>query len=225
VKIIGYVRVSSEEQAREGLSLALQSEKIKAYASLNDYTLCELIEDRGISAKNISGRPGFQRALQAVLDPDNDIAGLIVWKLDRAFRSTINALEVSRSLNGKGKHLISICEKIDTITAQGKFYFTLLNALAELERDQTSERTKVILQSKKSRGEFVGKPRYGLQSGGKQLKIDESQQAVIAMIRDLSTQGLSYRCIAQRLNEQGILTKQSKCFTHKQISNIMLHCS
>ncbi len=221
MKLIGYVRVSSEEQAREGLSLALQAEKIKVYCNLNDYTLVEIIEDAGFSAKNITGRKGFQKVLEKALNPDDGLDGLIVWKLDRAFRSTINALEVSHSLNDKGKNLISICERIDTVTAQGKFYFTLLNALAELERNQTSERTKVILQSKKSRGEPVGKPRYGFKSAGKTLQKNTLHQEIISIIRNLSGQGLSYRCIAQRLNAKSILTKQSKCWTHKQISNIL----
>ena len=221
MNLIGYVRVSSEEQAREGLSLALQAEKIKVYCNLNDYTLVEIIEDAGFSAKNITGRKGFQKVLEKVLNPNNGLDGLIVWKLDRAFRSTINALEVSRSLNERGKNLISICERIDTVTAQGKFYFTLLNALAELERDQTSERTKVILQSKKSRGEHVGKPKYGFQSAGKTLQANNSQQKVITMIHNLKSEGLSYRCIAQRLNAKSILTKQYKQWTHKQISNIL----
>lgn len=222
MKLIGYVRVSSEEQAREGLSLALQTEKIKVYCNLNDYTLVEIIEDAGFSAKNITGRKGFQKVLEKVLDTDNGVDGLIVWKLDRAFRSTINALEVSKTLNIRGKHLISVCEKIDTTTAQGKFYFTLLNALAELERDQTSERTKVILQSKQNRGEFIGKPKYGFQSAGKSLQTNESQQEVIAMIHNLKSDGLSYRCIAKKLNAKSILTKQYKQWTHKQISNIIV---
>lgn len=221
MNLVGYIRVSSEEQAREGLSLALQSQKIKVYCNLNDYTLVEIIEDAGVSAKNIIGRKGFQKVIEMVLNPGNSIDGLIVWKLDRAFRSTINALEISHSLNNSGKNLISISERIDTVTAQGKFYFTLLNALAELERDQTSERTKVILQSKKSRGEFVGKPRYGFQPAGKTLQKNTLHQEVISIIRNLSGQGLSYRCIAQRLNAQSILTKQSKLWTHKQISSII----
>lgn len=220
MKLIGYIRVS-EIRAGESLSLRLQTEKIKVYCSLNDYTLVEIIEDAGVSAKNITGRKGFQKILEMVLNSDNGIDGLIVWNLSRAFRSTINALEVSKTLNIQGKHLISVCEKIDTTTAQGKFYFTLLNALAELERDQTSERTKVILQSKKSRGEFVGKPRYGFKSAGKTLQKNTLHQEIISIIRNLSGQGLSYRCIARSLNAKSIITKQSKCWTHKQISSIL----
>ena len=104
---------------------------------------------------------------------------------------------------------MSITEKLDTVVLMGDF-FSLMASLAQMERRLTGERTKVILQSKESRGEFVGKPRFGFQSAGKSLKIDDSQQEIISLIRDLSSQGLSYRCIAQRLNSQSIVTKQSE---------------
>ena len=86
MKLIGYVRVS-EIRAGESLSLRLQTEKIKVYCNLNDYTLVEIIEDAGVSAKNITGRKGFQKILEIVLNSDNGIDGLIVWNLSRAFRS------------------------------------------------------------------------------------------------------------------------------------------
>lgn len=221
MKIIGYCRVSSEEQAREGLSLALQEEKIRAYCSLNDYTVVDIVVDAGVSAKNIKGRKGFQQVLARVLDSDSGIDGIIVWKLDRAFRSTANALDVAGDMDKAGKNIISICEKIDTSTAQGRFFYTMLNALAQLERDQTSERTKVILESKKAKGEFVGKPRFGYKSGGKKLVEDDSQQVVMNRIRNLVQSGQSYRAMATTLNAENILTKQGKCWTHKQISSIV----
>lgn len=219
MRLIGYCRVSSEEQAREGLSLALQADKIQAYCDLNDYTLIEIITDAGISAKNISGRPGLKRALDMVMSDQAD--GLVAWKLDRMFRSTVDALQTAEQFRVNGKCLMSITEKLDTGSAMGEFFFSLMASLAQMERRLTGERTKSILDGKKARGEFVGKPRFGFQSGGKLLKQDDSQQEIISMIHDLSAQGLSYRCIAQQLNDQSIPTKQAKCWTHKQISNIL----
>lgn len=219
MKMIGYCRVSSEEQAREGLSLALQSEKIRAYCALNDYTLIEIITDAGISAKNISGRPGLIRALDMVMNGEAD--GLVAWKLDRMFRSTVNALQTAEMFRANGKSLQSITEKLDTSSAMGEFFFSLMASLAQMERRLTSERTKAVLDGKKSRGEFIGKPRFGFKSAGKSLTIDPAQQSIVEQIRDLSRSGLSFRSVAQTLNAANILTKQGKAWTHKQVSAIV----
>jgi DNA invertase Pin-like site-specific DNA recombinase len=219
MKLIGYCRVSSEQQAKEGLSLALQADKIRAYCSLNDYTVVEIITDAGISAKNISGRPGLKRALDMVMSGKAD--GLVAWKLDRMFRSTVDALQTAEMFRANGKSLQSISERLDTSSAMGEFFFSLMASLATMERRLTGERTKSILDGKKARGEFVGKPKFGYQSAGKSLQANDPQQQIISMIRDLSAQGLSFRCVAQRLNAANILTKQSKCWTHKQISSIL----
>jgi DNA invertase Pin-like site-specific DNA recombinase len=104
MRAIGYIRVSTEEQSREGCSLSMQTEKIQAYCQLNDMELIEVIEDAGISAKSIAARPGFQAALDIVFSGQAD--ALVVFKLDRAFRSTQDALQTAERMNGKGKALI-----------------------------------------------------------------------------------------------------------------------
>jgi len=219
MKLIGYCRVSSEEQAKEGLSLALQQEKIKAYCSLNDYIVVEIITDAGISAKNIKGRPGMTRAIEMVMNGEAD--GLVSWKLDRMFRSTVDALSVAQMFKDAGKALHSITEKLDTQSAIGEFFFSLMASLAQMERRLAGERTKAVLDGKKSRGEFIGKPRFGFKSTGKALAKDESQQVVMNQIRNLYQSGQSFRAVAQSLNAENILTKQGKCWTHKQVSAIV----
>jgi len=220
MKLIGYCRVSSEEQAREGLSLALQTEKIKAYCALNDYTVVEIITDAGISAKNISGRPGLKRALEMVMTGQAD--GLVAWKLDRMFRSTVDALQTAEQFRQAGKSLQSISEKLDTSSAMGEFFFSLMASLAQMERRLTGERTKAILDGKKARGEFVGKPRFGFQSNGKELQKNTDHQVIIDRIVNLYfKENLSFRAVAQQLNTENILTKQGKCWTHKQVSSII----
>lgn len=219
MKVVGYCRVSSQEQASEGLSLQMQQDKIRQYAQLHDLELVEIITDAGISAKNISGRPGLKKALDMIMSDHAD--GLVALKLDRVFRSTLDACETSKKFEEAGKHFILIQDNIDTGSAMGKFIFRLFSSLGELERDLTSERTKMILRSKKERSEPIGKPRFGLKAAGKAQVVDTTQQVIISKIQKLSLQGLSYRGIAQALNEQGILTKQAKYWTHKQISSIL----
>lgn len=217
MKVIGYCRVSSEEQASNGLSLEMQRDKISQYCTLNDYELVETITDAGISAKNITGRPGLQRALDMVMAGEAD--GLVAWKLDRMFRSTVDALQTAESFRDKGKCLMSISEKLDTCSAMGEFFFSLMASLAQMERRLTGERTKSVLNSKKERGEHVGQVPFGYSVNGKTLECNTEQQNVIQQVKDMA-RTMSYRQVADALNKQGIPTKTGKCWTHKQISRI-----
>jgi site-specific DNA recombinase len=221
-RAVGYIRVSTEEQSREGVSLSMQTKKVRAYCSLNDLDLVDIKEDAGISAKNISGRPGFQAALESVYSGDADV--LVVWKLDRAFRSTQDALSVAEKLNKQGKALVSICEKLDTTSAIGEFFFTLMASLAQMERKLIGERTAAALQSKRQRGEKTGGYcpfGYRLAVDGIHLERDDTEQKIIARIHRLKAKGHSYRAIALELNGDGYVTKRGGLWTHKQVSRIL----
>lgn len=217
---VGYIRVSSEEQSREGCSLAMQREKIRAYCSLNDQNLIQICEDAGLSAKNISGRPGFQNALQTLYS--GKASTLVVWKLDRAFRSTQDALKVTEDLNRIGRSLVSICEKLDTTSAVGEFFFTLMASLAQMERKLIGERTAAALQSKKSRNERIGEVPFGMRLAENKINLepDPHEKKVVALIEDLARRGWSYRRIAQELNSKGCTTKKGGPWSHVQISRI-----
>ena len=96
---IGYCRVSTEDQAKEGVSLDNQKSKIKAYCELKDFELREIVEDAGISAKNLR-RPGVQKVLR--LASGKEIDAVVVYKLDRIFRSTVDALETTKAFDKWG---------------------------------------------------------------------------------------------------------------------------
>lgn len=221
MKAVGYRRVSSEEQSKEGVSLDMQAAKIRAYCELNDLDLVAIKEDAGISAKNITGRPGFQEALNMVYSGEAD--ALVVWKLDRAFRSTQDALCVAEKLNKQGKALVSICEKLDTTSAIGEFFFTLMASLAQMERRLIGERTAAALQSKKAKGERVGEIPFGfrLADDGIHLEDDPTEQEIIEKIRALKAKRHSFRQIAEELNRDGYVTKKGKTWTHKQVSRVL----
>ena len=127
---IGYVRVSTEDQAKEGVSLDNQKSKIVAYCQLKDLDLSEIIEDAGISAKNLK-RPGVQRVLK--LARTKQVDAIVVYKLDRIFRSTTDALETTKLFEKWAVSFHSIEETLDTQSAMGRFFFTLTAALAEME--------------------------------------------------------------------------------------------
>ena len=204
---IGYIRVSTEGQATEGISLEAQKGRIAAWCELNGYTLAECFTDAGLSGKRADNRPGLQSALEAVTRSGG---ALVVYSLSRLARSTKNTIEIGERLEKAGADLVSLSEKIDTTSAAGKMVFRMLAVMAEFERDVISERTKTALSHKRSKGERVGKVPYGfdLADDGKTLNANDDEQAVIRLVRELHQQGVSLRKIAADLTARGIPTKE-----------------
>ena len=105
--------------------------KIEAYCQLKDLELSEIVEDAGISAKNLK-RPGVQKVLRMARKKQVD--AIVVYKLDRIFRSTVDALETTKMFDKWGVSFHSIEETLDTQSAMGRFFFTLTVALAERQK-------------------------------------------------------------------------------------------
>ena len=160
MKVIGYIRVSTEEQASDGVSLATQREKLNAYASLYELELIEIIEDAGQSGKTLN-RPGLQQALTMIRK--GQAAGLLIAKLDRLSRSVVDWNELIDGYFGEkaGKQLFSVADSIDTRTAAGRLVLNVLMSVAQWERETIGERTKDALQHKIRKGERCGKVRFG----------------------------------------------------------------
>lgn len=201
---VGYIRVSTRNQAEDGVSLALQVEKIKAYCYLNDIELVAIYGDPGLSGKTAIKRPG----LQAVLDmaKRKRISHMVVYKLDRFSRSTMDCLDMCSQFNKSDVALHSICEKLDTKSALGRFFFTLLGALAELERALISERTTDALRKKMRDGEKVScQAPFGFRHEGDYAVPDEKEQEALEMIRELKhgSDQISLRKVAKALSEKG----------------------
>jgi len=197
MKAIGYVRVSTQDQAREGISLDHQEDKIKAYASFNDLDLVEVIRDEGVSGKNLD-REGMDRLLEMVEDGSTD--AVVVYKLDRLSRSVIDNLTLAELFESKDIAFHSISEKVDTKSAMGKFFFTLMSAVAQMERDLISERTRETLGHKKSKGEWMGQIPFGFKVVENHLVEDPEQVKVIQKAKRLRNQGKTMRVIAKTLD-------------------------
>lgn len=216
---IGYIRVSTEGQAQEGVSLDTQRAKIAAWCELNDYTLAAVQVDAGISGQSADNRPGLQTALAACRKG----SALVVYSLSRLARSTRDTIEISERLNKVGADLVSLSEKIDTTTAAGKTVFRMLAVLAEFERDQISERTTTAMQFKKSKGERVGAIPYGFDLDGDGINLIENaaEQSVIRQARELHESGLSLRKIAAELDQWGFTTRNGQSFQVTQIQRMV----
>ncbi len=219
---IGYVRVSTEDQAKDGVSLDNQKSKIEAYCQLKDLELIEIVEDAGISAKNLR-RPGVQRVLRMARKKKVD--AIVVYKLDRIFRSTVDALETTKMFDKWGVSFHSIEETLDTQSAMGRFFFTLTAALAEMERQIIGERTKAALAHKRAKRESIGgyAPPYGYDLDETRHLIRSShEQKGIKLIKSLNERGISLRQICRELEANGYRTKTGKVkWNPKTVSMIL----
>ncbi len=224
MRVVGYVRVSTELQATEGVSLDAQQGRIEAWCRANGGELAEgdLHVDAGISGKRADNRPGLQAALGAVAERPG--AALVVYSLSRLARSTKDTIAIAERLEKAGADLVSLSEKIDTTTAAGKMVFRMLAVLAEFERDLVSERTKGAVAHKRSKGERIGQVPYGqsLDADGRTVRADPAALEVIASMRRWKAEGLSLRGIAGRLTVQGTPTANGRtAWTHKTVAGIL----
>ena len=203
-KAIGYIRVSTQQQAEEGVSLEAQRTRIEAWCVANDYELTNVYCDSGISGTK-SDRP----ELLAALKQTTKDTALVCYSLSRLTRSTKDMLQLSEELNSKGANLVSLTEKIDTTTAAGKMLFRMLAVLNEFERDQIAERTKAALSHKKANGEAYNHSPFGYQREGDKLVKDVAEAKTIALIKRKRIQGASIRDIVEELNSKGIKPKKA----------------
>ncbi len=214
---IGYTRVSTLDQAQEGISLSAQKAKVEAYAALHGLELHDVLSDEGLSGKALKLRPAASLLVQMV--KKGTVTSIVIFKLDRLFRNTREALEFADLCRKKKVALHSITEKLDTDSAMGTFFLTMLAALGQLERQQTGERTKMALSHKKLQGEKTGGrvpfgfDAYVERDGARNVcKLTENptEQAIIQDMLGWRSQGKSLRCIAHLLMRREIKTKEGK---------------
>jgi len=218
---IGYIRVSTEGQAVDGVSLAAQREKLAAWCQVNDYQLAAVYADRGLSGCRADNRPELVKALDHVVKAK---AALVVYSLSRLARSTTDTLQIADRLERAGADLVSLSERLDTTSAAGKMVFRMLAVLAEFERDLVSERTTAALAHKRANGERVGKVPFGfdLADDGVNLTPNDTEQGIISDITTLRGKGYSLRAIAAQLSRRNILTKEGNdAWTHTAVKRIL----
>jgi site-specific DNA recombinase len=216
-----YIRVSTETQATDGVSLDAQRAKIEAWCLVNDVQMGQVFVDAGISGKRADNRPQLQAALDTVC---NDGGVLVVYSLSRLARSTKDTIVISERLDKAGADLVSLSEKLDTTSAAGKMVFRMMAVLAEFERDQVSERTCSAMAHKKSQGQRVGTVPFGydLSADGITLVENADQLKAIELIHSLKDSGYSLRAIAEALDAAGIVTANGKgSWKHTTVKSIL----
>jgi site-specific DNA recombinase len=224
---VGYIRVSTEEQATEGVSLDAQRATLQAYATLRGLDLIEIIVDEGVSGgKELNSRPGGNRVIE--LAGKGKVQAVVACKLDRLFRDAADCLNTTKAWDRKNVslHLIDVGgQSIDTSSTMGRFFLTMMAGVAEMERNMIRDRTKAAMAHMKSKGQRVGPIPFGsdLATDGVSLVRNEQEQAIISLILELRTDGVSYQAIATELESRGVLTKTGlQKWEKKTVRNIAI---
>ena len=221
MKVIGYTRVSTDEQADKGLSLAAQRAKVEAYCKLYDLELVAMIEDAGQSGKTLK-RDGLQRALTMLRK--GKAGGIVIAKLDRLTRSVVDGGTLIADYFGeKGNELFSVGDHINTRSAAGRLVLNVLLSVSQWEREAIGERTREVLLHKIANRERCGKVRFGydLAPDGKMLVPNKVEQTAIRLMQKLRAAGESLRAIAAALNKRGIPTKEGRPWIFTSVLGIL----
>lgn len=219
-RVIGYIRVSLEKQATDGVSLAAQRERIELYCKSHGLTLDTVHADEGISGKKAENRPGL---LAAVAETRKAKGILIVYSLSRLTRSIKDLLDIFDSLEKAGANLVSLTESFETHTSMGRFAFKLFGLVAELERELIGERTKEALRHKRANGEKCGGHMpYGYALVDGKLVEHYDEQATIHGIKVCRQGGESFPVIAKRLNRDARPTRTGVPWSAKVVRDVYM---
>jgi DNA invertase Pin-like site-specific DNA recombinase len=213
MNVVGYVRVSTSEQADLGAGLEAQRHALEAEAQRRGWELVQVFEDAGASGKSVNGRPGLQEALAAVERGEAD--ALIVAKLDRLSRSLLDFSELMERSRKKGWSLVALDLGVDTSTPAGEMMANVLATFAQFERRLIGQRTRdalaIVRQNGSKSGRRIGNPSFR-----------PIPPPTVSLICELRAEGMSYRSVADLLNERQIPTAQGGKRWHAQtVANVV----
>ena len=202
-----YMRVSTEDQAREGFSLPEQKERLESFCKFKGYEIIDYYEDAGISAKTGNHRPEFERLKNDI--KAKKINTIVALKLDRITRSIYDWENLMTFLDENNAYLDCVNDEINTTSANGKMISRLLMSVSQNEIERTSERTKVGLAGAIKCGHIPHIAPLGYKHKDKKLVIDYSTKDVVIRIFNLYYNGYSYQKISNLFNEEKVLGKDN----------------
>ena len=203
-----YIRVSTEDQAREGFSLGEQEEKLLQLCKFKELEVYKVYKDAGISAKDMEHRPQFQEMLKDM--KEGKLNYIVAYKLDRITRSVRDLEELISVLEQYNCFLLCDRDDVNTSTANGRFFVRMLTVLSQLEIEIVSERTKFGLNGAIKSGHIPGQRPFGYKSAeDKRMVIDNSIRPYVEKIFDLYLEGKSFQQIANYFKENNIYPKKN----------------
>lgn len=224
-----YARVSTTEQAEEGYSIDEQVRVLREMCEREGYIVYKEYVDRGISGKDIKGRPALQQLLYDAQHKSFDV--VLVWKMNRLSRKLNDLMNIIEKLKTKNIAFRSYTERYETESPSGKLLFHMMGAIAEFERDNISQNVKMGMIARAKEGSWnggqvlgydvVSVPSDNRKRKTSKLVINEKEAQTVRKIFNLYIQGNGYKSIANRLNKEGYRTKKNKAFSINGVKTIL----
>lgn len=214
-----YTRVSTEEQANEGFSLDAQMRRLEMYCEMEGWTIAGRYREEGHSGRNTTKRPEYNR----MMDEKDQWDVILVLKMDRIHRNSVNFTKMMDDLKNSGKQFCSVQEDFDTGNAMGRFVMDLMQRIAQLESEQIGERVKLGMERKAKLGRGLlgsGHP-YGYNYNHGQLIVNNDEMYVVRAIYNMYRKGNSMEFIAESLNDALFPAKKGGKWNKQSISNIL----
>lgn len=221
MKLIAYLRVSTDKQAEQGLGLDVQRRAIATWAKANGHKVVTTYRDEGVSGSNgLDTRPGLAGAFQALEDGQAD--ALVVYRLDRLARKLTSQETWIETLERKGRKVVSVTEPEYGEDETRDFVRQVLGAVAQYERAVIVRRMQSGRAEKAAKGGYAyGSPAYGHRAEAGELVSDDVEQAAIARICDMHAEGLSLRAIAAKLDAEGIKPKRGESWHPQTVARVL----
>ena len=219
-----YVRVSTDEQAKEGYSIRAQIDKLKSYIQIKGWGFYKVYADEGISGKNITDRPAINELIADI--KSSVVNNVLVFKIDRLTRSTKDLIELTELFNDCKCSFNSVMESIDTQTASGRMFLKIIGIFAEFERENTIERVTLACEKKVKEGYtlagFSTSYGYDREVGDKIQRVNQEEAKIVREIFYMYLDGnMSYAAISRNLNHRGIKSKMGNAWHHASIRGIL----
>jgi site-specific DNA recombinase len=225
VRALAYVRCSTTEQAMDGISLDAQRGRISSWCEATGTELAEIITDAGVSGtRALADRPGGARIASLLTERNPKVATVVVARLDRLGRDAAETLTCLRQFTKGSVGLVSVADRIDLSSPQGRAMAQMSAVFAELERALIAQRTADALGELRSRGQVYGAVPYGFQRNGNYLIPHDTEQRILARIGKMRSRGLSYARIAGALNHSDIASKRGGSWHAMSVRSVLL-CS
>ncbi|WP_100332660.1 recombinase family protein [Bacillus xiapuensis] len=214
-----YARVSTEEQVKEGFSIAAQLQTLRQYAQIYNWEVIDEYVDEGISGKSVKGRPEMKRLIKDVENERFD--AVIVWKISRLSRNMLETLMILDKFEKYNVKFISYSENFDTSSPIGRLVLQIMASIAEMERNTLAENVKLGMKQRALEGRWNGGVVFGYDTVKKELVINEKEAEVVQLIYHMYANGKGLRAISNHLNKAGYKTKRNRYFSINGVAQIL----
>jgi DNA invertase Pin-like site-specific DNA recombinase len=224
LRAVAYVRCSTQEQASDGMSLDAQEARIRAWADAVGATITEVVSDAGVSgAKPIATRPGGARIAELLDARKPKVDAVVVLRLDRLGRDASETLSLLNRFRTSKVGLVSVVDRLDLGTPQGRMTAQIAAVFSELERGLISQRTSEAQSELRRQGRvYSGSTPFGWDAVNGKLRRNVSEQRVLRRARALRDKGMSYAKTAEALTTEGHAPKKAKAWSAMSVRSVLM---